>query len=71
MQKVPGSIVPSNSVAAAGIWRNLLLGPRAERSVDLERLRELIYTEVKNLRQRELMDKLTVGQPKSGWDDMN
>ena len=60
-----------NSVAAAGIWRNLLMGSRAERSVDLERLRELIHTEVKNLRQRKLMGKLSIGQPKSNWDDMN
>jgi len=35
-----------NSVAAAGIWRNLLMGSRAERSLDLERLRDLINTEV-------------------------
>lgn len=60
-----------NSVAAAGIWRNLLMGSRAERSVDLERLRDLINTEVKNLRQRKLMGKLSIGQPKPNWDDMN
>ncbi|KAF8556141.1 hypothetical protein OG21DRAFT_1409640 [Imleria badia] len=41
-----------NSVAAAGIWRNVLMGSRAERNLDLERLRHLINTEVKNLRQR-------------------
>ncbi|CAA7260570.1 unnamed protein product [Cyclocybe aegerita] len=34
-----------NSVAAAGIWRNILMGSRAERSLDLERLRDLINTE--------------------------
>jgi len=60
-----------NSVAAAGIWRNLLMGSRAERSVDLERLRDLINTEVKNLRQRKQMGKLSIGQPKPNWEDMN
>ncbi|THH15041.1 hypothetical protein EW146_g5379 [Bondarzewia mesenterica] len=60
-----------NSVAAAGIWRNLLMGSRAERSLDLERLRDLINTEVKNLRQRKLMGKLSVGAPRQNWEDMN
>ncbi|KAI9509163.1 hypothetical protein F5148DRAFT_1189627 [Russula earlei] len=59
-----------NSVAAAGIWRNLLMGSRAERSLDLERLRDLINTEVKNLRQRKLMGKLSIGAPRPNWDDM-
>jgi hypothetical protein len=49
-----------NSVAAAGIWRNLLAGSRAERSLDLERLRELINVDVKNLRRRKLMGKLSI-----------
>ncbi|KAI8972230.1 hypothetical protein BD414DRAFT_426162 [Trametes punicea] len=60
-----------NSVAAAGIWRNLLMGSRAERSVDLERLRDLISTEVKNLRQRKIMGKLSIGAPRPNWEDMN
>ncbi|KAH9946993.1 hypothetical protein B0H21DRAFT_375378 [Amylocystis lapponica] len=60
-----------NSVAAAGIWRNLLMGSRAERSLDLERLRDLINTEVKNLRQRKQMGKLSIGSPKPNWEDMN
>lgn len=60
-----------NSVAAAGIWRNLLMGSRAERSLDLERLRDLINTEVKNLRQRKLMGKLSIGAPRPNWEDMN
>ena len=59
-----------NSVAAAGIWRNLLMGSRAERSLDLERLRDLINTEVKNLRQRKLMGKLSISAPRPNWDDM-
>ena len=59
-----------NSVAAAGIWRNLLMGSRAERSLDLERLRDLINTEVKNLRQRKLMGKLSISGPRPNWDDM-
>lgn len=60
-----------NSVAAAGIWRNLLMGSRAERSLDLERLRDLINTEVKNLRQRKQMGKLSIGAPRPNWEDMN
>ena len=44
---------------------------RAGRSVALERLRELIHTEVKNLRQRRLMGKLTIVPQNSGWDDMD
>jgi hypothetical protein len=60
-----------NSVAAAGIWRNVLMGTRAERSVDLERLRDLINTEVRNLRQRKNMGKLSIGSPRPNWDDFN
>ncbi|KAI0320773.1 hypothetical protein OF83DRAFT_1169034 [Amylostereum chailletii] len=60
-----------NSVAAAGIWRNLLMGSRAECSLDLERLRDLINTEVKNLRQRKNMGKLSIGAPRPNWEDMN
>ncbi|KDQ57602.1 hypothetical protein JAAARDRAFT_269020 [Jaapia argillacea MUCL 33604] len=60
-----------NSVAASGIWRNLLMGSRAERSVDLERLRDLINTEVKNLRQRKEMGKLSISPPRPNWEDMS
>lgn len=60
-----------NSVAAAGIWRNLLMGSRAERSLDLERLRDLINTEVRNLRQRKIMGKLSIGSQRPNWEDMN
>ncbi|KAF9222509.1 hypothetical protein BS17DRAFT_782960 [Gyrodon lividus] len=59
-----------NSVAAAGIWRNVLMGSRAERSLDLERLRDLINTEVKNLRQRKQQGKLSIGSPKAHYEDM-
>ncbi|KAG9316340.1 hypothetical protein JVU11DRAFT_2371 [Chiua virens] len=59
-----------NSVAAAGIWRNVLMGSRAERSLDLERLRDLINTEVKNLRQRKLQGKLSISSPKPHYEDM-
>lgn len=62
-----------NSVAAAGIWRNLLMGSRAERPVDLERLRDLIQTEVKNLRQRKDQGKLSVaaaGRQNWNWDEL-
>lgn len=62
-----------NSVAAAGIWRNLLMGSRAERPVDLERLRDLINTEVKNLRQRKEQGKLSVAaamRQNWNWEEM-
>ncbi|KAH8119329.1 hypothetical protein DFH11DRAFT_1564402 [Phellopilus nigrolimitatus] len=62
-----------NAVAGAGIWRNLLMGSRAERPVDLERLRDLINTEVKNLRQRKEQGKLSVAaaiRQNWNWDDM-
>ncbi|KAI6169313.1 hypothetical protein EDD17DRAFT_1783363 [Pisolithus thermaeus] len=59
-----------NSVAAAGIWRNVLMGSRAERSLDLERLRDLINTEVRNLRQRKLQGKLSISSPKAHYDDV-
>lgn len=60
-----------NSVAAAGIWRNVLMGSRAERSVDLERLRDLINTEVKNLKQRKHLGKLSIGVTRPAWEDMS
>lgn len=60
-----------NSVAAAGIFRNVLLGSRAERSLDLERLRDLINTEVRNIRQRKAMGKMTISGPRSPWMDMH
>lgn len=67
----PLQLAIDNSVAAAGIWRNILMGSRAERSLDLERLRDLINTEVKNLRQRKQMGKLSIGAPRPTWEDMN
>ncbi|KAG8732212.1 hypothetical protein FRC11_015034 [Ceratobasidium sp. 423] len=56
----PLQLLVDCSVAAAAIWRNLLMGSKAERSVDLERLRDLISTEVKSLKQRKEMGRLTV-----------
>ena len=67
----PMQLPIENSVAAAGIWRNLLMGSRAERSLDLERLRDLISTEVKNLRQRKIMGKLSITAPRRSWEDMH
>ena len=67
----PLQLPVDNAVAAAGIWRNILMGSRAERSLDLERLRDLINTEVKNLRQRKEMGKLSIGGPRPNWEDMN
>ncbi|TFK19320.1 hypothetical protein FA15DRAFT_709093 [Coprinopsis marcescibilis] len=65
----PMQLPIDNSVAAAGIWRNILMGSRAERSLDLERLRDLINTEVKNLKQRKHLGKLTVSAPRAVWDE--
>jgi hypothetical protein len=59
-----------NSVAAAGVWRNILMSSRAERSIDLERLRDLINTEVRNLRQRKEMGKLSISAPKANWEEI-
>lgn len=67
----PMQLPIDNAVAAAGIWRNILMGSTAERSLDLERLRDLINTEVKNLRQRKLTGKLSIGTPRPTWQDMN
>ncbi|KAF9024803.1 hypothetical protein BDZ89DRAFT_1040870 [Hymenopellis radicata] len=57
-----------NSLAAGGIWRNVLMGSRPERSLDLERLRDLINTEVKNLRTRKQVGKLSISARQPGWD---
>jgi hypothetical protein len=59
-----------NSVSAAGVWRNILMGSRPERSLDLERLRDLINTEVKNLRQRKQLGKLSVSGARQPWEEM-
>ncbi|KAI4523781.1 hypothetical protein K525DRAFT_236479 [Schizophyllum commune Loenen D] len=67
----PMQLPIDNSVAAAGIWRNVLMGSRAERSLDLERLRDLINTEVKNLRQRKQVGKLSIASPRPAWQDMS
>ncbi|KAI0695523.1 hypothetical protein BC835DRAFT_1414795 [Cytidiella melzeri] len=67
----PMQLAIDNSVAAAGIWRNILMASRAERSLDLERLRDLINQEVKNLRQRKMLGKLSIGSPRPNWEDMH
>ncbi|KAG6856287.1 hypothetical protein H0H87_005770 [Tephrocybe sp. NHM501043] len=66
----PTQLPIDNSVAAAGIWRNILMGSRGERSLDLERLRDLINTEVKNLRQRKLLGRLSIAPPRQAlnWE---
>ena len=45
------------------------MGSRAERSLDLERLRDLINTEVKNLRQRKQLGKLSIAV-RPNWDQL-
>lgn len=66
----PLQYVIDNSVAAAAIWRNLLMSAKAERPIDLERLRDLVNTEVRNLRQRKDMGKLTAHIIPQTWEQM-
>ncbi|KAF5376295.1 hypothetical protein D9615_008539 [Tricholomella constricta] len=66
----PTQLPIDNSVAAAGIWRNILMGSRGERSLDLERLRDLINTEVKNLRHRKIHGRLSITPPRQAWEYM-
>jgi len=47
------------------------MGSRAERSLDLERLRDLFNTAVKNLQQRKQLGKLFVSPPRPTWEDMS
>lgn len=65
----PMQLLIDNSVAAAAIWRNLLMGSKAERSVDLVRMRDLINTEVRALKVRKDQGKLAVPATRGGWDD--
>ena len=67
----PLQLPVDNSITAAGIWRNVLMGSRADRSADLERLRDLINKEVKNLKQRKQLGKLSIGAPTLAWEDMS
>ena len=60
-----------NSVAAAGIWQNMLMGSRVECSVNLERLQDLVNMEVKSLKQRKQLGKLSIGAPRPVWEGMN
>ncbi|PFH52095.1 hypothetical protein AMATHDRAFT_57984 [Amanita thiersii Skay4041] len=66
----PMQLPIDNSVSAAGVWRNILMGSRPERSLDLERLRDLINTEVKNLRQRKQIGKLFPSPPRQAWEEV-
>ncbi|KZT56176.1 hypothetical protein CALCODRAFT_436163 [Calocera cornea HHB12733] len=63
----PLQLLCDNSVAAAAIWRNILMGSKPERQVDLERLRDLVSSEVKNLRTRKDMGRLSISTG-TQWD---
>ncbi|KAG8991344.1 hypothetical protein FRB94_014626 [Tulasnella sp. JGI-2019a] len=65
----PMQLLIDNSVAAAAIWRNLLMGSKAERSVDLIRMRDLINTEVRALKVRKDQGKLALPATRGGWDE--
>lgn len=74
MQKIvrlhrPLQRAKDNSLAAAGIWRNLLLGSRGERELDLIRLRDLINTEIMAIFQRKLFGKLSISSSRPKRDD--
>ncbi|KAG8967104.1 hypothetical protein FRC03_010745 [Tulasnella sp. 419] len=56
----PSQPLADNAVAAAAIWRNLIMGSKAERGVDLVRLRDLIHTEIRGLRTRKDLGKLAL-----------
>lgn len=62
-----------NAVIAAGIWRNLLMGfGTGDLNFDQRRiLRESINYEVKGLRQRKLMGRLSIGVPKPNGDNID
>ncbi|CAG7854225.1 SubName: Full=Uncharacterized protein {ECO:0000313/EMBL:CCA67536.1} [Serendipita indica DSM 11827] len=62
----PLQLQVDNSVAAAAIWRNLIMGSKADRLVDLERLRDLIRQEVKGIRQKKEQGKLSLSLSRSG-----
>ncbi|KAF5371612.1 hypothetical protein D9758_003491 [Tetrapyrgos nigripes] len=47
----PMQLAVDESVAAAGVWRNILMGLPAEQNPDLEHLRDAICTEVDSFRQ--------------------
>ncbi|KZV82511.1 hypothetical protein EXIGLDRAFT_626913 [Exidia glandulosa HHB12029] len=66
----PLQYIIDNSVAAAAIWRNLLMSAKAERAIDLERLRDLVNMEVRNLRQRKEMGKLTAHIIPQTWEQI-
>jgi len=64
----PLQLQVDNSVAASAIWRNLIMGSKADRLVDLERLRDLIRQEVKGIRGKKEQGKLSLGLAKtSAW----
>ena len=64
----PLQLLIDNSIAAAAIWRNLLMGSKAERSVDLVRMRDLIHTEVRAIKLRKEQGKLALPTGRAGWD---
>ncbi|KAG8850735.1 hypothetical protein FRB96_009602 [Tulasnella sp. 330] len=65
----PMQLLIDNSVAAAAIWRNLLMGSKAERSVDLIRMRDLINTEVRALKVRKDQGKLALPATRGNWEE--
>lgn len=63
----PLQLQVDNSLAAAAIWRNLIMGAKADRLVDLERLRDLVRQEVKAVRGKKEQGKLSLGLSKQAW----
>jgi hypothetical protein len=63
----PLQLQVDNSLSAAAIWRNLIMGSKADRLIDLERLRDLVRQEVKSIRGKKEQGKLSLGLSKSTW----
>ncbi|KAG8823452.1 hypothetical protein FRC18_010727 [Serendipita sp. 400] len=61
----PLQLQVDNSLAAGAIWRNLIMGSKADRLVDLDRLRDLVRQEVKGIRGKKEQGKLSVSASKS------
>ncbi|RXK38177.1 hypothetical protein M231_04551 [Tremella mesenterica] len=61
----PVEVKGDNSLLASNIARNLLLGYRPERQTDLNKMRELVWTEVKRLLQKKRTGRLALDMDSS------
>jgi len=68
---VPSLYLSRFETVPIAFWNFDSLSSRAERSVELEHLRDLINTEVKNIQQRKQFGKLSIGARRPAWEDMS